>query len=153
MTDINNVYVGMLRENKIEKAENQRKYLKPLIKWHVPNAKFVQPPHCNESENIVLSELAGKAVDDFIQQDADSTIDRIIELSRYLCRELLEYRDTWKFNGKLDDFNNPPLLQFLLEQILFGPHSKHVTGRQNIDCKKTDDVLSQVILQNVKTGC
>jgi len=71
----------------------------------------------------VLSEIVGKAVDDFIQQDADTSIDRIIKLSHYLRRELLENRDTWKFNGKLVDFNNPPLLQFLLEPILFGSHS------------------------------
>ena len=30
MTDVINVYVGILRENKIEKAKNQRKYFKPL---------------------------------------------------------------------------------------------------------------------------
>jgi len=60
----------------------------------------------------VLSELVSKAVDDFIQQDADTSIDRIIKLSLYLRRELLENRDTWKFNGMLDDFNNPPLVHY-----------------------------------------
>jgi len=71
---------------KNEKAENQRKYLKPLIQQHVPNAEFIQPLRCNESENIVLSELIGKAFDDFIQQDADTSINRILKLSCYLHR-------------------------------------------------------------------
>jgi len=60
--------------------------------------------------------------------------------------------DKWQFSGKMDDFDYPPLLQCLLEQILFGPHSRNLTGRQNADCKTTVDVLSQVVLQNVKSS-
>ena len=74
-----------------------------------------------------------------------------MKLSRTMRNELIEYKDKWQFEAGLADFENPPLLHFLLEQILFGTHSKHVTGRRMDDCYKMVDVLSQVILQNVKT--
>ena len=66
MNDINDTYVTILRENRIENAENQRKYLKTLIKRYLPDIKFVQPPRRNESENVVLSALVGEAVDSVI---------------------------------------------------------------------------------------
>jgi len=147
INDINDTYITILRENRIEKAENQRKYLKTLIKKHLPHIKFVQPPRRNESENVVLYPLVGEAVDSVIKQDADSLIDGIMKLSRTMRNELMEYKDKWQFKAGLADFENPPLLHFLLEQILFGAHSKHVTGRRMDDCYKTVDVLSQVILQ------
>lgn len=34
---------------------------------------------------------------------------------------------------------------------MFGPYALHITGRRYDDFHKTVDVLSQVILQNVKT--
>jgi hypothetical protein len=153
MTDINNEYAALLYKNKINKSDNQKKYLKTLILKHIPNAEFVQPPRRNESENLMLSKSVGDAVDYVMKQDTNAIIDGIVKLSRALRAELLEYRDKWKFKGRLDDFDNPPALQFLLEQVLFGPSAKRVglTGKRDDDAHKTVDVLSQVLLQNVKT--
>ena len=113
----------------VEKAENQRKYLKTLIKRHLPDIKFVQPPRRNESENVVLSALVAEAVDSVIKRDADSLIDGIMKLSRTMRNEFIEYKDKWQFKAGLADFENPPLLHFLLEQILFGTHSKHFSSQ------------------------
>lgn len=151
LTEINNEYAKILHDHKIEKALNQKKYLKALIKDQIPNIEFVQPPRRNESEKVVMSKLVREAIDFTIMQDASATIDSALKLSRALRSELLAHREEWKFTGKLNDFNNPPILQFLLEQILLGPYSKHITGRRDNEFHQTVDVLCQIILQNVKT--
>lgn len=57
LTEINNEYTKILHEHKIEKALDQKKYLKALIKDQIPNIEFVQPPRRNESENVVMSKV------------------------------------------------------------------------------------------------
>ena len=151
--DRNKQWIGtILSENKIkDKADDQKKYLKKLLKKHIVNAEFVQPPCRIESENVMMAVVVGQPVDFTLMQDADVLIDAIAKLSRTLRNELIEHRDIWEFTGRLNDFDNPPLLQFLLEQLLFGCSRIHMPGRRDDDCRKTVDVLSQVILQNVKT--
>ena len=135
----------------LRKARIKKKHLKSLISQHIPNVAFIQPPRRNRSEIIVLNNVVGQAVEDYVQQDVDLTVDSIIKLSRSLRKELLAFKDKWNFTGKMDDFSYTPLLRCLLEQILIGPHSRQATGVKNNDCKTTVDVLSQIILQNVKT--
>ena len=61
---------------------------------------------------MVMSKLVGEAVDFAIMQDANTTIDSALKLSRTLQSELLAHMDAWKLTGKLDDFNISPYFRF-----------------------------------------
>ena len=78
------------------------------------------------------------------------SVDAIASIANILREETMDYRN-WKFTTNLDHFSNPPMLQFFLNQYLFGPHSKKVTGRRDTEVQSAVDVSCQFMIQNLWT--
>ena len=130
--------------------EITKKYLKHLITERIPNAQFVESLRKNEAENIVLQSTLSKVVDLWSTlHDTDEKVIYLKHISRLLREELLDHR-SWSFNGSLDDFSNPPLLQFFLCQLLFGRHVIKVSETRNEEVHKTVDMACQFLTQNTR---
>jgi len=63
-------------------------------------------------------------------------------MANMLREEMMQHRK-WSFNGSFDNFENPPLLQFFLTHLLFGPHVLKVSGMRNDEVDKSVDVACQ----------
>ena len=80
----------------------------------------------------------------------DEKVTYLKHISRLLREELLDHR-SWSFNGSLDDFSSPPLLQFFLCQLLFGRHVIKVSETRNEEVQKTVDLACQFLTQNTRS--
>ena len=61
-----------------------------------------------------------------------------------------QYKDKWKYSGKLtEEYHRPPLLSFLLQSMLFGQHAP--SSNRIGEINNTVNDLGQVLSQNVAT--
>ena len=150
MNEINDEYVSILEEYHITEQYDfhHKRYLKDLIRENLPNVEFVKSVRKNESEKVILSGSVSQAVEFATTQN--TSVDTLACLAYSLRKEILGKRD-WKFNGDLSNFENPPMLQFFLNQLLFGPHVRTVTGSRDVEVEKTVDVACQFLVQNTRS--
>ena len=153
MSDVNDEYLSILRRYQVPviEKENHRKHLKHLISDRMPDVQFVKSSRKNESENLVLPRVVSEAIElrSALLNDGEM-VGYMKIIANKLRDEIMQHRD-WSFKGNFDDFENPPLLQFFLRQVLYGPHILKVTGMRNDEVDKTIDVACQFIIQNTKT--
>ena len=125
--------------------------MKKLIIERLPHIQFVKSLCKNEPENLVLQSAVSIALDIHSSQlDNSGTVGQLTNIANILQEEMMQYRN-WPFNGTFDDFENPPLLQFFLSNLLFGRHILKVSGRRNDKVDKTVDVACQFLIQNMRT--
>ena len=70
--------------------------------------------------------------------DEDETIGYLKKMANILRDEMMQHQN-WVFNGSIENFENPPLLQFFLTHLLFGRHVHEVFGMRNDKVDKTVD--------------
>ena len=118
MNDINNEYISILEDYSIHDtySTNHKKYLKELLKEHIPAIQFIKSVRRNESEMVSLSLSVSQAMEEYSQT---TSVDALVSVAKVLREDILSNRD-WKFSTGLGNSKNPPMLQFLLNQILFG---------------------------------
>ena len=105
----------------------------------------------NEPENLVLKISVTKAMElKSTLFDNGDTIGHLKSIANLLRDEMMQHRN-WSFNGTFDDFENPPLLQFFLSNLLFGRHVLKVSGMRNEEVDKTVDVACQFLIQNTRS--
>ena len=140
-----NEYISILEDYSIHDtySTNHKKYLKELLKEHIPAIQFIKSVRRNESEMVSLSLSVSQAMEEYSQT---TSVDALVSVAKVLREDILNNRN-WKFSTGLGNSKNPPMLQFLLNQILFGPYSKKVTGRRDIEVKNTVDVACQFLIQ------
>ena len=150
MTAVNSKYEEMLHTNGIEGVSaKQGKYLKALIKKHIPEVTFVQPPHRNTSEILIMPDTLGAAVHDTLAHDTDTDAASVMAVSHMLRKELLAFRGRWKF-GSSAAYEKPPLLSSFLLHLLFGKHALSSSSEiRHLHIQKTVELLGQVLLQNI----
>ena len=150
MKDINAEYVPILDDYGIrsEYSGDQRKHIKEVLMKNVPGVSFVKSLRRNESETVSLDRHVSEAMEFALSHS--TLIKTMSTVAKVLREEALEYRD-WKFESDLNDFQCPPKLMFFISQLLFGRFSKGVTGKRDVQLQKTQQVVSQFILQNVRT--
>lgn len=149
MNELNSYYIDLLKERNIYKKEsdNHKKYLKELIEQHVPDVEFVQPPNPIHSHRVMRKKSVGQAVE-FATTDTDTRA--LIDLARALRQEVLGARD-WKFTGEFNDFENPPMLEFLIARIMYGSEARQISGQREAEVKKNVDVVCQLIVQSSRS--
>ena len=119
--DINNMYMSLLKENTVENLRNNhRKYLKKLLSDRIPNITFVQPPQRNESETVLLSKCLGEAVETTMKAP-NYVLESLLEAASTMRTELLMCKWTFSGDSSLSSWKNPPLTQFFLTHLLYGP--------------------------------
>ena len=150
MTTVNSKYEEMLHTNGIEGVSaKQGKYLKALIKKHIQEMTFVQPPHRNTSEILIMPDTLGAAVHDTLAHDTDTDAASVMAVSHMLRKELLAFRGHWKFEGSAA-YGKPPLLSSFLLHLLFGKHALSSSSEiRHLHIQKTVELLGQVLLQNI----
>ena len=150
MNEINDEYVSILKEHGIDDmyCGKHKKILKELLQEHIPNIEFVKSVRKNESETVTLSKSISQAMQ--LATSQNTSVDTLVSVASVLRDEIMTHRD-WKFSTDLINFKNPPMLQFFLNQLLFGPHSRKVTGRRDAAVQKTVDVACQFLMQNTRT--
>ena len=74
----------------------------------------------------------------------EEVLNDVVKVAKILLSELFNHRDTWHFTGSMS-YENPPMVAFFLKYLLFGTKSKLVS------VKRYEAVVSQVLVQNVKT--
>ena len=150
MNEINDEYVSILKEYGIDDmyCGKHNKFLKELRQEHIPNIEFVKSVRKNESETVTLSKSISQAMQ--LATSQNTSVDTLVSVASVLRDEIMTHRD-WKFSTDLINFKNPPMLQLFLNQLLFGPHSRKVTGRRDAAVQKTVDVACQFLMQNTRT--
>ena len=150
MITVYSKYKEMLHTNGIEGVSaKQGKYLKALIKKHIPEVTFVQPPHRNTSEILIMPDTLGAAVHDTLAHDTDTDAASVMAVSHMLRKELLAFRGRWKF-GSSATYEKPPLLSSFLLHLLFGKHALSSSSEiRHLHIQKTVELLGQVLLQNI----
>ena len=150
MKDINAEYVSILDDYGIrsEYSGDQRKHIKEVLTKNVPGVSFVKSLRRNESETVSLDRHVSEAMEFALSHS--TSIETMSTVAKVLREEALEYRN-WKFESDLNDFQCPPKLMFFINQLLFGRFSKGVIGKRDVQLQKTQQVVSQFILQNVRT--
>jgi len=152
MNDISEDYMSMLSENGVTLGSSHyKKHLKLLIKENVPGVEFVKPHRLNESEQVMSSRALAEAVDNVAHQGSEEMIKRVADVAKVLRGELLNHRDTWHFAGSMS-YENPPMVAFFLKQLLFGTNSKMVCEKRDDAVNKTISIVSQILVQNVRTN-
>ena len=141
--------MSLLKEHHLEYGWHFKKYLKDLILKHIQNVEFVKSVSPNEAETFTLSRSVMQAVANYTRDHEDPILAALIDVSRALRLEILDGK-AWKFTGDLGSFENPPMLQVFLKQLLFGPVTI-VGERREKEEKKTVDVVCQLLIQNTHT--
>ena len=129
MAQVNEDFLSILRRyhTGVPENTNYRKDLKRLIKERLPDIQFVPSPRRNEPEKLVKSTTMTKAVDHLLSMSDTDVVKSIKNAAKILRKEVFKICD-WTFAGTFHDFNNPPLIQFFLKQLLFGGHGSKVSG-------------------------
>ena len=149
MKDINEEYSHLLKSYGVKHLSfDQKKYLKDLLKSRIPGIQFLDSKRKNESQTVSLTSHVSEAMDFALSYS--TPVESMITLANMMREEALQYRD-WKFEKDLNDFECPPMLQFFLNQFLFGRFSKKVTGKRDLELQSTLEVSCQFLLQNLKT--
>ena len=116
------MYINILQHYGFEVTEKKdyKKHLKEIISKNISGVNFVQPRQRRKPENLILEAEVSEAVD-IRHQIPDETriVSTVIAAAKLLRKEVLSH-PKWNFNGKLDGFENPPLLQCFLTNLLFG---------------------------------
>ena len=148
MNDVNAQYITILNGKCIETdhGANFKKHLKDLLSRNVPDVEFVASLNRRESHRVTLKQKVSEAVGNF----ATSDIAALISITKLLRHEVLDSRK-WRFRGDFSSWKNPPLLEFLLKQIVVGPNSKNMKGKREDDSKECIDLLCQMVCQNTKS--
>ena len=137
MSTMNNKYFDIRIENNIPcESKKQRKYLKNLFKTNFPALKFTPRPDKRKSEVLQHKEGLGAAVDFFASRTSGARSEsmEIYFVASLLRQELRQYKDKWKYSGKLTaEYHRPPLLSFLLQSMLFGQHAPRLQVRIELE--------------------
>ena len=153
MAEVNDAYLSILKRYQVEVNEtgNYRKHLKKLISERLPNVQFFKSLRKNEPDNLVFPTAVSKAMDlrSALLDDGEA-IGYLRKMANMLREEMMQHRK-WSFNGSFDNFENPPLLQFFLTHLLFGPHVLKVSGMRNDEVDKSVDVACQFLIQNTRS--
>ena len=150
MSHVNDEYNSLLQSYGLHDmyASDRKKYLKNLLAENIPSIQFVKSIWKNESEIVSSTHQVSEAMEFALSHS--TSVETISAVANALRREALSYRD-WKFDGSLDTFENPPLLRFFLNQLLFGRHTKTVTGKRDVEKQNALNVFCQNIVQNVRS--
>ena len=153
MADVNSEYLVILKRYQVEINEsgNFRKYLRKLITERLPNIQIVKSLRKNEPDKLVLPSAVSKAIElRSALLDNDNKIGALKNVASVLREEILQYRK-WSFTGSFQDFDNPPLLQFFITQVLFGCQVLKVSQVRNEEVEKAVDVACQFLVQNTRS--
>ena len=151
MNDVNYEYLSTLTEHGVSvDSSDFKRHLKSLITENISTAEFVRPHRLNESEHIINSKTLSVAVGKVVPQDSGETLSDIVRVTKLLRDELLNCKDKWHFTGNMS-FENPPMVAFFLKQLLFGTNAHSVSGKRDGAIKNTVSIVSQVLVQNVKS--
>ena len=83
----------------------------------------------------------------------DSTVGILKSVANMLRKEMMDPKfRNWSFKGSFDDFNYPPILHFFLNNLLFGSHELKLVGKRNNEVKKTVEIASQFLIQNMRSN-
>ena len=85
-----------------------------------------------------------------IPLESEEVLNDVVKVAKILLSELFNHRDTWHFTGSMS-YENPPMVAFFLKYLLFGTKSKLVSVKRYEAVNKVVNVVSQVLVQNVKT--
>ena len=151
MAEVNDAYASIKKQYHGDDIEvkNWKQYLKNLIIDNLPHIEFVTPKRVTESERLVIRKTVTEAVERLSRESKVGTLKNVA----YMLREEMmesEYRN-WSFKGSFDDFEYPPIVQFFLINLLFGPHELKVAGKRNEEVNKTVEVVSQFLIQNTRS--
>ena len=149
MNEINDVYVKLLNEKGIitKSDANFKKHLKPVIRENVPGVDFVVPRNPSHSHKVTLKQ----SVSDAFEYAEDTSLSSLLDVTKSLRNEVLKFRE-WKFTGDFESWTNPPMLEFVLHQILCSSSGgETLADARQAEVKKAVDVISQMIVQNTHT--
>ena len=150
MNDINDEYLSTLNEPGVSvDSSDFKRHLKSLITKNISTAEFVRPHRRNESDHIISSKTLSVVVDKVVPQDSGETLSDIVRVAKLLRDELLNCKDKWHLTGNML-FDNPPMVSFVLKQLLFGTNAHSVSGKWNGAIENTVSIVTQVLVQNVK---
>ena len=153
MNMINRRYKDLLSENGLNECdmkESYKPYLKELISENIPKAKLVKSPRVNEPERLTSDDTQSSAIDNVIERSSYEEFNLIFDVFKLVRKELLDQKQ-WKFRGTFSNFAEPKLLSTLLKWILIGPSQDLNENEDNKELSKRISIISQIIMQSVKT--
>ena len=143
------MYINILQHYGFEVAEKKdyKKHLKEIISKNISGVNFVQPRQRRKPENLILEAEVSEPVD-IRHQIPNKTriVSTVIAAAKLLRKEVLSH-PKWNFNGKLDGFENPPLLQCFLTNLLFGDLPSSLSNSK-FESKKVIYTSCQFLVKN-----
>ena len=88
-------------------------------------------------------------VDNVIPLESEEILSDVVKVAKVLRNELLNHCDTWHLTGSMS-YETPPMVAFFLKHLLFGTKSKLVSARREEAVNKVVNVVSQVLVLNVR---
>ena len=153
MNAINKKYIELLQEcetNHDNVRTNYKKYLKQLIIDNIPEVDIIKSVRKNEPERIYANETTQSALEQAINCNQTEELNNIFNVSQIIRKNLLTL-DKWQFKGSFDNFDEPQYLNLMLKWILVGPKRHLTTEVRDQAVNKNVSVISQLILQSIKT--
>ena len=148
------MYLAALVERGIEydiddgSSNKYKKHLRSLLSRDIPDIEFRQPPARNKSAFVALKSIVSKMVDTTAKSKIDSPA--MYDLCKTLRYEVMQFRD-WNFTGDFSSWENPPVLEYVIKQIMLGPNYIKLDKQRKADAQKSVDIVCQVICQNSKS--
>ena len=125
LNHIHDMYLAALVERGIEydidegSSNKYKKHLRSLLSRDIPDIEFRQPPARNKSAFVALKSIVSKMVDTTAKSKIDSPA--MYDLCKTLRYEVMQFRD-WNFTGDFSSWENPPVLEYVIKQIMLGPN-------------------------------
>ena len=139
MNLINHEYVSLLKEPDLTFGWHHRNYPKEIIGRNIPDVEFVKSVCPNEAEQVTLASPLRQVVSHYSTQDQDDPILAVLlDVTLALRHGILE-KVPWQFTGELGSYENAPMLQVLLNHLLFGQTTivgerRESWGKENVRC-------------------
>ena len=150
MNNVNDTYIELLKDNNCTDIKtNYKPYLKQLIKDNISFAEFIKPNQKNCPEKICTKSQKDCIVDSALECKTD-IYDQIFETAM-LIRKEVNANKSRKFEGTIDDYQEPDMLHSLLNWIIREPKRCLASQKRELQLDTTVNNITQIICQNVKS--
>ena len=146
------MYKEMLLENGEQNpAKDYKKKLKELIEESILGAIFVKQTQKNKPELIITESIQSNAVTSFVKDKmVEEDFHVMWKIAKCLRAELLA--QNWTFEGDVNTYIAPKLLNSFLKWVLIGPLTETTCDSRRQKMEVIVGKVTQLVSQNVKTN-
>ena len=132
---IDKIYMGTLMENGTttdKLCATYKKYLKDLISENIENVVFVKHTQKNKAEQLIAGTTQSETISQISENfSTERDLKGMWNVANVIRKTLLGSK--WKFEGDMNNYEIPNLLQTFLKWVWLGPYDRY---EQRKGCQK-----------------